>query len=283
MAKFIVETDLGHDPDDFFALCHLITAGHELVAVSLVPGSPEQVRLLGFLRHITKQHFRIGVAKPDAKSENLGVHDTMLTAFRADKAYRPDGSSANVIGDALDNHPDAECLVIGPAKGFGKAVVGRKLGNLTFQGGFLPYSLSRPLVTLPKFEGQQSVGTFNFNGDRDAVHAILKADVSRRRFVGKNVCHTVVFDFEKFERLAPERDEASRLYRATMFIYLCEHKEKKLHDPTALACHLHPDIGWWYPGTPLFANGKWTTIPGTSDVLADVERELLWDVLLNWK
>jgi len=41
MGKFIVETDLGHDPDDFFALCHLITAGHELVAVSIVPGAPE--------------------------------------------------------------------------------------------------------------------------------------------------------------------------------------------------------------------------------------------------
>ena len=27
MTELIVETDLGHDPDDFFALCYLAAAG----------------------------------------------------------------------------------------------------------------------------------------------------------------------------------------------------------------------------------------------------------------
>lgn len=44
MTDFIIETDLGHDPDDLFTLCHLVEAGHRIVALGLSAGSPEQAR-----------------------------------------------------------------------------------------------------------------------------------------------------------------------------------------------------------------------------------------------
>lgn len=282
MSKFIVETDLGHDPDDFFALCRLITAGHELVAVSVVPGAPEQVKLASFLRERTGQRFLIGVAKKDAKSEKLGVHDKLMDRERAGEG-KADGASEDVLRDAFDNHPNSDVLIIGPAVGVGKVITGRTVGRLTFQGGFLPYSLHRPTVTESKFEGAEWIGTFNFNGDRKAVEKIVAADVSRRQFVGKNVCHTVLYNRERHDGLAPARDEASRLFRVCMDLYLEKHDEKKFHDPTALACHLHPEIGTWYAGRPMKREGGWTTEPGADKVLADVDRDRLWRSLLNWE
>jgi hypothetical protein len=88
VTKFIVETDLGHDPDDFFTICHLISAGHEVVAVSLVPGCPEQVKLADLIRSRTGQQFAIGVAKLGAKSERLGVHDKLRAEARAEVEKR---------------------------------------------------------------------------------------------------------------------------------------------------------------------------------------------------
>ena len=279
--KFIVETDLGHDPDDFLTICHLVSAGHEIVAMSLVPGSPEQVNLAALIRRRLDQNFTIGAAKPGAKPENLGVHHSLMAEEGAVHTV-PDGASAEILTPAFLKDPDADVLVIGPAMGLGKMVSSTRINSLTFQGGFLPYGLYRPSTVLTKFEGKESVGTFNFNGDRKAVDEILKADVGVRRFVGKNVCHTIVFDKTSYERLAPPRDEASRLYRRCVELYLKKHEDKKLHDPTALVCHLHPSIGTWFNGTPVRHKDGWTTIPGLNFVLADVNRETLWEHLLNW-
>jgi inosine-uridine nucleoside N-ribohydrolase len=34
----IVETDCGHDPDDFFTLCYLMAAGVNLRCITVTPG-----------------------------------------------------------------------------------------------------------------------------------------------------------------------------------------------------------------------------------------------------
>ena len=43
MLDLIVETDLGHDPDDFFTLCYLAAAGVRLRALCVVPGDRQLV------------------------------------------------------------------------------------------------------------------------------------------------------------------------------------------------------------------------------------------------
>lgn len=35
--NLIVETDIGHDPDDLFALCYLFSAGVNIKAILLTP------------------------------------------------------------------------------------------------------------------------------------------------------------------------------------------------------------------------------------------------------
>lgn len=118
-----------------------------------------------------------------------------------------------------------------------------------------------------------------------AVNQVLATQADEKRFVGKNVCHTIVLDRERFESFAEPRCEASRLYHACMKLYFAKRKEKKLHDPTALACHLHPEVGVWYLGSPVREAGGWTVKPSNLDakILADVNRDKLWEHLSNWR
>ncbi len=153
------------------------------------------------------------------------------------------------------------------------------------QGGFLPYHCHDvPCIRLPQFEGKPSMPSFNMNGDRKAVEAICAATIGVRRFAGKNVCHTIVFNRDALTKLATPRDPASELYSLGMKLYLERREEKKFHDPTALVCHLHPEVGVWVRGRVEKYKDGWTTAvhPEGDFVLADVDRERLWHHLLNW-
>ncbi len=66
--------------------------------------------------------------------------------------------------------------------------------RVTMQGGFLGYHLHAPMVCLPEFENREWVPTFNLNGDRKGAAVLTAAPIADRRFVGKNVCHTIVYD-----------------------------------------------------------------------------------------
>ena len=46
-----------------------------------------------------------------------------------------------------------------------------------------------------------------------------------------------------------------------MGMYLEKHSEKKWHDPTAAACHLHPEIGTWFRGRVRRVEAGWGTVP----------------------
>lgn len=47
--KLIIETDLGHDPDDFFAICYFIDAGIDIQLITISPGDPDQIAIAKFL------------------------------------------------------------------------------------------------------------------------------------------------------------------------------------------------------------------------------------------
>lgn len=152
--------------------------------------------------------------------------------------------------------------------------------NLTFQGGFLPYSLHLPQVILPQFEYKTSVPTFNFNGDRRAVEKILEAKLGCRHFCGKNVCHTITLTREDVCQFAPPRTVAGEIYDEALHLYFSKHSDKKLHDPTAFVCHTHPDVPVWFNGKPAKLGSGWTTVSDNSlncdYILCDVDRPRLW-------
>ena len=105
--------------------------------------------------------------------------------------------------------------------------------------------------------------TFNLNGDRKGAEVLLEAAIPDRRFVGKNVCHTLLYDRALHATMpaaepgqAGDQCSSRPAWRRT-----CEHhEEKKWHDPTAAACHLHPEIGTWVRGRVKRIEGGWGTV-----------------------
>jgi len=126
------------------------------------------------------------------------------------------------------------------------AASGTPFPRATVQGGFVPYNAhDRDVVRLERFEGRDRAGTFNLNGDVKAALAFIACGTPAR-FVGKNVCHTVVYDKAVHEamRTVTPKQRAGELLREFMGVYLERHEEgKKFHDPTAAVCHLHPEVG----------------------------------------
>jgi pyrimidine-specific ribonucleoside hydrolase len=291
MTDLIVETDLGHDPDDFFTLCYLVAAGVRIRAITIVPGDPDQIAVARMVVTTLGLDIPVGASKPDSqKCSSGGMHHALLDRFGFPREAGHDGPGHEIIASTFARYPDCDFLVIGPCTSTAcylyrpGAVVPRRL---TMQGGFLGYHLYAPKVRLAEFEGRTWMPTFNLNGDRKGVHVLLKAPIPERRFVGKNVCHTLLYDraFHATMAAADPGSPAQVLFMAGMEEYLRSHEAKKWHDPTAAACHLHPEIGTWVRGRVKRIEGGWGTVTdeGGDLVLADVDRDALWDCFRRWR
>ncbi len=287
----IVETDLGHDPDDFFALCYLAAAGVRLRAIAVVPGDRDQLAVARMIVNFLGLDIPVGASKTDSrKCSSGGMHYEVLKRFGFPREADHDGPGHEVIAGVMAAHPACEFLVIGPCTSTARYLAGPDAAiprRLTMQGGFLGYHLRAPKVRLPEFEGRTWMPTFNLNGDRKGADVLLKAPILERRFVGKNVCHTLLYD-QAFHATMPPPDAANPatvLFQVGMEAYLAKHEAKKWHDPTAAACHLHPEIGTWIRGRVERIEAGWGTVAddGGDLVLADVARETLWACFRGWR
>lgn len=283
MVDLIVETDLGRDPDDFFALCYLVDAGVRLRAVVISPGDRDQVAVARGLFAVLGLDVPVGSARTEGERSSAGgVHLRFLARYGLPDRCAPDGAGHDVIADARARHPEAELFVCGPMQNVGRhlAAGGARFPRATVQGGFLAYAAhAHPVLHLQKFEGLETVPTFNLNGDVKGAVRFLES-ATPTHFVGKNVCHTVVYDRARHEDVTatPAKSRAGEVLREVMGMYLEGHAEKMFHDPTAAVCHLHPEIGTWVEGTPYRQSGGWGTRVGRSPhrALADIDRDALW-------
>jgi len=290
MTDLIVETDVGHDPDDFFAVCYLAGAGVNIRAITVVPGDRDQLAVARLLVNVLGLDIPVGASKLDScKFSSGGVHYHVLDHFGFPREADHDGPGDEVIAATMARHPDAEFLVIGPCTSTARYLSrpgARVPRRLTMQGGFLGYHLHAPRVRLPQFEGRTWMPTFNLNGDRKGAERLLAAAIPERRFVGKNVCHTLLYD-RAVHATMPAADPArpaTVLFMTAMEKYFAEHPEKKWHDPTAAVCHLHPEVGTWVRGRVTKMEAGWGTVPDDNGdlILADIDREALWSHVRNW-
>ncbi len=283
MVDLIVETDLGRDPDDFFALCYLVDAGVRLRALVISPGDRDQIAVAKGLLAELGLDIPVGSARPESQKLSAGgVHLRFLERYAFATRREPDGPGHEVIAAVRAQHPDVELFICGPMLNVGRhlALDPTPFRRATVQGGFLAYTAhAHPVMHLQKFEGMETVPTFNLNGDVKGAVRFLES-ATPTRFVGKNVCHTIVYDREVHDAITATRakSRAGELLREVMAMYLEGHPEKMFHDPTAAVCHLHPEIGTWVDGTPYRQSGGWGTRVGRSPhcALADIDRGALW-------
>jgi len=267
--KLIVETDLGRDADDFFALCYLIDAGVDLQLITISPGDPDQVAIAKFLLKECGLNIPIGVSNPNRdKRSSGGMHTQLLEKYKQPLIAKSDGYGADLMRNIIQK--DVEFFGCGPLDCIGnlcKNSCDHLSSRATIQGGYVSYeTLNKagiePPIKLDKFIGKEFVTTFNLCGNIQAGLAFLKSPIAEKRFVSKNVCHTIVYDkkIHGLIKTVKPKSRAGELLREGMDLYLQKHTGKKFHDPSAAVCHLHPEIGHWVDGQLIYDKGKWGTI-----------------------
>lgn len=305
MKNVIVETDIGHDPDDFFALCYLHSAGVQIRAITIHKGEPHQIALVRFLCKELGLDIPVGATKLDVEEpkkyegefeglpvqEFVGFHHNLLTKYGYPHAAKADDYGHKVIADTLDKYPDSELFIIGAPKNVSTYLSGeraRPIDQITFQGGFLGYDVHNiPCERLPKFEGKTTCPSYNPNGDIKGTELIVKSPLIKNiRFVSKNVCHTIVYDKQIHELMKQglPKNHADELFMSGMDLYLSKHNEKKYHDPCAAVCMLHPEIAKWVRGHLYYEKGGWGTFPNeasNSETIACIDKERLWSFILD--
>jgi inosine-uridine nucleoside N-ribohydrolase len=283
--SLIIETDIGHDPDDLFAICYLAAAGADILAICVTPGDPDQIAIARFACERLGLDIPIGAAKLGREKLSSGsIHHALLKRYGKDLCAEADGLGHDIIASTVQH--GSELFVIGPVTSVGTYLSIHRhqrcpFTRATMQGGFVPYSLYRPPVTLPKFEGRGHMPTFNLNGDVGNAYYFLSAPMARQ-MVGKNVCHTMLFDAARFARFTKPTCAAAELFAEAATLLLADGRTKAFHDPTAAVCHLHPEVGTWIDGKTIRCKDGWTTVPGEDKVLVDIDRDALWGRLETW-
>lgn len=266
----IIETDLGHDPDDFFTICLMIYKGVRISSLCIVPGDSDQIASGKLIRKIFGLDFPIIAAKESSKLSSGNFHHNLCK--KAGVAIENQKADSYTTKDIS---PDDEVLIIGPATNTKRIILagkGKGIKRITMQGGFCPYHLYLPAHPVENFLHKNSMPTFNFNGDREAVASILALPNVSRRFCGKNVCHSVILEPGfVFKKSFAFLNEAMKYME----------KSKKFHDPIAGLTHIKPELGIFIKGTPSKDGGGWTTIPNEygDEVLVDLNRKEFWDEL----
>jgi inosine-uridine nucleoside N-ribohydrolase len=287
--NLIIQTDIGNDPDDLFAIAYLIAAGVHVRAVVISPGDPHQVAICRLLLDRAGVSAPIGVGKLDRTGHDAsGIHRQLLRRHGRSEQCDHDGDGADIIANIVRDDPSVELFVIGPVMSVGRFLKSNPTATFTratMQGGFLAYhqhSFNCPRID--KFEGADWQDTFNLNGDRKGADHFLKAAIADRRMVGKNVCHTVWFTDERLGQLRPQSAAAEFFVEAAELL-LDANDAKKFHDPTAAVCHLHPEVGSWVRGRTVRKDRGWgTELADDADhILAAVEYEKLWECLTTFR
>lgn len=308
--NIILESDLGHDPDDCFAICYLQSVGVNIRAIVVAEGDPHQVTLAKMFCKEFGLDIPVGAVsleRADPKvyegsfegadvQSYVDFHHRLLKHYGYSSYQKADGLGYEIIKETYSKYPDSEFFIIGPAKNTGKFidVYGESLRNcpikqVTFQGGFLGYDLHKyPCKRLPKFAGKVTCPTWNLNGAIKQTQSIIDCPhIDNIRFISKNVCHGIIYDknIHDLVKAVDTKNRADEMFLKGMDMYLERHPEKKFHDPCAAVCMLHPEIANWVRGK-MYYDGKngWGTKPDlncNSETIAHIDEDRFWELILD--
>jgi len=286
----IVETDLGCDPDDLFALLYLHSAGVNIRMITITPGDPDQIAVGKFLTSELGLDIPVCASRPKRhKLSTTAFHAQLLEHFGYQTRVRADAFGSDAICEVFSQHPDCQVFICGPPSavgGFLKRQPEQTIQRAVIQGGFIGYDVhALPCRRLSKFEGKNAMPTFNLNGAPDGARRLLEAPIRERSFVPKDVCHTISYTQHVHEQVCATtpRNRAGKVFRDAMDIYRSRKsrsgRPKKLHDPAAAVALLHPEVFTWVRAKLYKRSGEWgAVLDPEGDMLAvDIDRDRFWE------
>lgn len=245
-----------NDPDDYMTLCLLSTHPKvNLRAITLTPGSPEQVAIVKYVLNQTgRTDVRVGVPDnkkftfPERKGQNSivsGFHYKIIPQLRPDYSAE---LCDKVLHETFNNYPDTIILTgaaVTNIANFLKKHPDVIVKKWVAQGGFAGTNIVTKENELAKFAGQEVCRTFNFCQDINAADYLLNnKNIIEKRLVSKNVCHGVTYNKAMHSKIAAltTRTKGLDLIYTAMDKYLENKPGKMFHDPFAACTMINSDI-----------------------------------------
>lgn len=237
------------DPDDFFALCFLLSHPDvHLILVTANPGSAEQVALI---REVLSRCDANGipVGSRNSKSNPNAVSEFHYDVLGKTGRAEPDGIAHELLAGAFEAHPKATFLTGAPLHN-GRLLLNNhptlQIQRWVGQGGFAGDNVVPPKQRLDKFASLETCVTRNLSADGKSARMMLaSSQILRKELVSKNVCHGVSYDQQMHKRLCEVGlgRAGVRLIYQGMGCYLRQHPEGKMfHDPLAACVAVNPEI-----------------------------------------
>lgn len=291
MKKILIETDIGQDPDDLFALLYLLSADVEIKAIVLSPGDEFQIAITRFLlKECGKENIPIGVSSLNCDlRRKTRFHYSILDKYGYPHTAQANGYGVDMMKLMRVLNKDIEFFLIGPLVNMKKYLELKdfqSIKRIVMQGGFVPYSILGEYSYIPveRFKDKSSFTTFNLCSYREGGQLLFNAKM-KKSFVTKNMCNTLFYNEEMQDRIVPH-NRAMELFKECSSILFEKKKEKRLHDVYAAVKLLHPDIFYHSLGKLYYCDdGKCSAYlddNGDELVLRANETEL-WDHIIQGK
>lgn len=288
--NIIIETDLGRDPDDLWAILYLMATGIKIKAITISPGYKDQVAIADFLRNYLDLDFEIGSASLNNldKMTVTPYHQNIIKKFGLQQYCLPDSSGEDMIENIVKSDPEIEFIITGPLSNVGsffKKNPDFNCKRTTMQGGFIGYDVHNvPVRRLKRFEGRKTFATFNLGASGSYAHDFLKANIKQRNFVGKHLCHSIILDRYSHGLIMKEKpkNKAAELFQYSIDQYYQFHSQgKKFHDPVAAVSHIHPEITTSVKATLYQKNNRWGAYLDKEgdNIIVDIERKKFWQYI----
>lgn len=267
----VLEMETG-DPDDYFALLLCLNEKFfNLKAVTICPGSKDQVGLVkavisSYIKKYGENKNRIIPVGSFDPNHKLKLGRSFWSQLKYSwKPEKPDGLGCDIINEVFTSQKEGEIVIItcGPVKNLGKAIKKYPKLEIPFwwaQGGFAGDNVVAKEDRMKKFEGLITMGTYNFNGSKKSVLEILESKrVKQIVCTSKNCCHRVIYDKKVLHKkvgIAAKKNKSPTLKQIFEGMSCYKKKEKKFHDPLAVLCLINPEICLYKKVSIEFKKGK---------------------------
>lgn len=280
------------DPDDFLTL--LFLAGHSkvnLTAVTVTPGSNEQVGLIKWGLHKLNKDIPVGAGKAINTNEPKYVSQWHYTNFGKIKPFKSDCKATEILYSySSDNMTLLQC---GPIHNLSELFKSKKpysFDKVVTMGGFAGEKVMVGHTVIPKFHNRNSYPTYNLMGFSRIINKLQESTfIKQRYFITKNLTHRVAWDKELDIKVAEYKDKPDYLILISevMHKYLnFKPGGKKLHDILAGACAIDQSIFKYVEGNLYpFKNGYGTKLENNTNtfVSIDYDKDKFFSCLLDIK
>ena len=262
----LIETDIGHDPDDALALTYLIYNNIPIEAILIFPGFIGQCCIVKEIyNHLNKTPPPI--LSDTTPNENKFVLSKFHKNIVKNTNYEYDGKSVDYL---KNNKINGDIFIIGPPKGLVNNIIENNnyfTNKVFYQGGYISYEdIENYGVCIHykkhDFIGVKMVQSYNVSAISKHFNRFTQSCAPNNlHWITKSLNHTVMYEGQ------PSK------YPYLEFLLSKIDKGKKLHDIVAAYCYCNQDKVQIVKGEMKIIGQK-----NYVDIFSQIEQNIIVDI-----